>query len=302
MSAGSAVTVRVPASTSNLGAGFDALGMALGLYVEVRAELADELCIEIEGREADQIDRGPDNLLYQRFALVYRERGEHPPAVRLRIRNEIPLIRGLGSSGAATIAGLLAASVLSGANLSHDEILRLAYAEEHHSDNVTPALVGGFVARAVDEGRVRYVKMDVPPELRCVLLVPRFGMKTVQARQLLPGQVPLQDAVFNLSRAGLTVAAITQRRWDLLAVGTQDRLHQPYRLVMFPIMDRVFQAAREAGAYGAFLSGAGSTVLAFSPPERTTQVAEAMRQVAESAEVACETMDAPVDTTGAVVS
>jgi homoserine kinase len=297
----SAVTVRVPASTSNLGAGFDGLGMALGLYVEVRAELADSLCIETVGREADQIDRGPDNLVYLRLSRVFAERGLPAPAVRLHIRNEIPLIRGLGASGAATIAGLLAGSVLSGADLSHDEVLRLAYAAEHHPDNVTPALLGGFVAMAVDEGTVRYVKMDVPAELRCVLLVPTFGMKTTYARQILPVHVPLKDAVFNLSRTGLAVAAITQRRWDLLDTATQDRLHQPYRLPLFPAMEHIFTAARRAGAYGAFMSGAGSSLLAFTPADRTTAVGEAMRGVAEAADVACDTMEIDVDNGGAVV-
>ena len=303
MSGRSTVMVRVPGSTSNLGAGFDGLGLALSVYVEVEAELCPAgLRIDAEGREADQIDRGPDNLVYQRLASVFQERGLPPPAVRLRIRNEIPLIRGLGASGAATIAGLLAGRALSGADLSHDAILRRAVAAEHHPDNVTPSLVGGFVAMAIEDGRVHYVRMDAPSELECVLLVPRFGMKTAQARQILPQQVPLRDAVFNLTRSGLAVAAICTRRWDLLAVATQDRLHQPYREAMFPAMPHVFAAAREAGAYGAFLSGAGSAILAFSPPDRAPAVAEAMRQAATAADVPADTMVVPADNRGAVLA
>jgi homoserine kinase len=303
LSARSAVTVRVPGSTSNLGAGFDGLGMALGVYVEVRAERRDDgLCIEAEGREADQIDRGRDNLVYQRLASVFDAQGQEPPGLRLRIRNEIPLLRGLGASGAATIAGLLAGSALSGADLSHPEILRRAVAAEHHPDNVTPSLVGGFVAMALDDGAVHYVRMEAPSDLECVLLVPRFGMKTAQARQILPQQVPLKDAVFNLTRSGLAVAAICARRFELLGVATQDCLHQPYRGAMFPAMDAIFAAAREAGAYGAFLSGAGSTVLAFSPPDRADRVAAAMRRAADAADVAADTMVAPTENTGAVVT
>ncbi len=303
MSACPSVTVRVPASTSNLGAGFDGLGLALSLYVEVRATLTEGgIEISAEGREAEQIDRSEGNLVYQRLCAVFRQAGQPVPGVRLAIRNEIPLVRGLGASGAATIAGLLAGSVLSGADLSYDQVLRLAVAAEHHPDNVTPSLLGGFVAMAVDDGAVHYVKMPAPAELQCVLLIPSFGMKTAQAREILPAQVPLRDAVFNLSRTGLAVAAICARRFELLATATQDRLHQPYRRTLFPTMERVFAAAREAGAYGAFLSGAGSTILAFSPPGRTRAVAAAMHQVAEASGLAAETMVVAADNTGAMVS
>jgi homoserine kinase len=299
----SKVTVRVPSSTSNLGAGFDGLGMALGLYVEVEVERTNrELEIQCAGREADQLDRGPDNLLYQRLASVFERQGQVVPGLRIHIRNEIPLLRGLGASGAATIAGLLAGSALSGADLCPDEVLRLAVAAEHHPDNVTPSYLGGFVAMALDQEAVRYVKMPAPDDLAVALLVPRFGTKTTQARGLLPAQVPLKDAVFNLTRAGLTVAAICSGHYELLATGTQDRLHQPYRTVLFPAMDRIFAAARAGGAYGAFLSGAGSTILAFTAPERAEQAAEAMRLAAEAAGVPADTMIAPTDNAGAQVS
>jgi homoserine kinase len=298
----SAVSVRVPASTSNLGAGFDGLGMAVSLYVEVEVRLSERLAITVEGLEADQIDTSQDNLVYQRMASVFLAQGLPVPTVDLRICNQIPLIRGLGASGAASIAGLLAGSCLSGADLSHDEVLRRAVAAEHHPDNVTPALLGGFVSMALDQGAVRYVKMAVPDELQCALLVPRFGMKTAYARKILPTEVPLKDAVFNLTRTGLAVAAIAQRRYDLLGVATQDRLHQPYRQVLFPCMNSIFEAALCAGGYGAFLSGAGSTVLAFCSPDRAPAVASAMLAAAQAGQLEADTMVVPADNVGAVIS
>jgi homoserine kinase len=191
------------------------------------------------------------------------------------MRNEVPLQRGLGSSAAATVAGLVAGNALLGEPLTHADLLRLATAIEGHPDNATAALLGGFTACAVVNGTVEAVRFDAPRDLRAVLFIPDLRLGTKEMRSALPRKVPLDDAVSNLTRVAIGVAGMATGRFDLLRVLTVDRLHEPYRAHVYPQLPQLVQAARDAGAIGACLSGAGSTILAFSDSVRTITRIEA---------------------------
>lgn len=256
------VSVSVPATSANLGPGFDSLGVALELRNTVRAEPAARVEVVVEGEGAGRLPTGPENRVYQALARAFAARGRPAPALRLVCVNRIPLARGLGSSAAAAVAGLALGNRLLGDPLSADELLALATEIEGHPDNVTPCLLGGLRAMATENGRVLHCAVPTPAELAAVAFIPDFQLDTARARAVLPTRVPFGDAVWNVSRTGLLVAALAAGRLDLLRAATADRLHQPYRQTLFPALPALVGAALEAGALGAFLSGAGPTVLA----------------------------------------
>lgn len=304
------IRVRVPATTANLGPGFDALGLALRLHNTVALEEAEESWIEIEGEGAAALPRDTTHLAYRGALAVVeaaRARGADmggtrggglPRAFHLRQHNRIPLARGLGSSAAAIVGGAAAANALLGKPLDEQALIDLAAGMEGHPDNVAPAVLGGLVACVTTEaGKVRYTRL-VPKRLRVVVAIPEFAVSTAEARRLLPDQVPYRDAVFNVTRTALLVAALAEGRTDLLDEATRDRLHQPYRSRLVPGLDAVFAAARDAGAHGVALSGSGPTVVAFGEAKG---IGEAMRRAFESAGARCRTIDAEVDSEGTVV-
>ncbi len=258
------VRVRVPASTANLGPGFDALGMALGLYNEVEVELAGgTLSLEILGEGAERLQAlGERNLVARSVTETLERLGVPTAGVRIRMENRIPLSRGLGSSSAAALGGVAAAAALAGASLSPEEILNLALPFEGHPDNITPAVLGGLTVSTLVEGKVRCVKLPVPDGLQAVAVIPEFHLSTAKARRALPPSVPREDAVFNVGRVALFLAAMQTGRLDLLREAAQDRLHQPYRAPLVPGMAEVLAEGERAGALACFLSGAGPTLLA----------------------------------------
>ena len=293
--------VHVPATTANLGAGFDCLGLALDLRNSIAVEVGGAgLQIEIEGEGADSLPRDASNrvvvAMERVFALTQRAR----PPLRLRMTNRIPLARGLGSSAAAAVGGLLAANALCGGALSQETLLQLATELEGHPDNVAPALMGGLCVVAMDDGKPIAIRFDTPPTLRCVLFVPDEPLPTAQARAVLPASVPHKDAAFNASRAALWIAAITQQRLNLLRLATQDRLHQPYRAPLVRGFEAIVAAANEAGALGAFLSGAGSSIAALCE-DGAERIAEAMGAAAQQAGSAGRMMVVGVSARGASV-
>ena len=254
----------MPASTANLGSGFDTLGMALTLYNEV--ELTDEgegvqLLVEGEGKAALE-NAGAHNLVLRAVKETLRDLGAHPSGLRVRQINRIPLRRGLGSSAAACLGGIAAAARLVGVELSADEILARALPFEGHPDNIAAALLGGLTVSAVVEGRVVSARLRVPKRLKAMAVIPSLEIATKRAREALPQQVPFQDAVFNLNRLALLLAGLTTDRLELLAPGSEDRLHQPYRAGLLPGMEVILEEGRRAGALAVFLSGAGSSLLA----------------------------------------
>jgi homoserine kinase len=268
---GRRVTVEVPASSANLGAGYDCLGVALALSnrveLEVRGWSRGAIELTVEGEGTDELTDDRDNRFVRGLeAALGAARGELPEGVgwRIDMRNAIPLARGLGSSAAATVGGIIAANALLGGPLDTRTMLRIAAGIEGHPDNAAAALLGGFVATATDGVDVDAVRFDVPRDLRAVLFIPERRLETEAMRNALPSTVPLTDAVANLGAVALGVAGMAAGHTDLLARLTVDRLHEPYRALVYPELPKMVAAARAAGALGACLSGAGSTILAFT--------------------------------------
>lgn len=290
MSIGQRITIRVPASTANLGSGFDVLGLALGLYNTIEMETTSrgiELTVEGEGAEHLQGD-GKRSLVVRAAEAAFTHLGVTPPGLKIHLKNEIPLKRGLGSSATACLAGIIGAAELTGRPLSHAEVLRLALLLEGHPDNITPSLVGGLTASCLSEGEVRYVRIPFPEAIKVVAVVPDRPLSTAEARRALPRQVPFADAVYNVSRAALLVGALVAGDLSLLDEATRDRLHQPYRAKLLPGMEEVLEVARQGGALAAFLSGAGSTVAALVSQGAETvgaEMAEAWSRTGLRAEV-----------------
>ena len=256
--------VRVPASTANLGSGFDTLGMALTLYNEVELiEGGEGVQLVVEGEGQAALERaGERNLVLRAAQATLGEFGVRPSGLRVRQLNRIPLRRGLGSSAAACLGGVAAAARLAGVELTPDELLARALPFEGHPDNIAPALLGGLTASAIVEGRIVSARVRVPKRLKAMVVIPSLEIATKRAREVLPQQVPFQDAVFNLNRLALLMVGLTTDRLDLLAAGSEDRLHQPYRAGLLPGMEAILDEGRRAGALAVFLSGAGSSLLA----------------------------------------
>lgn len=300
----SMVSVRVPASTANLGPGFDALGLAVAIYNTVTVTPSKGLSVEISGEGASELPRDATNAIVRAMALACAEAGHELPSVTLRCTHDVPTSRGLGSSSTALVAGLLLGDALCDNALGRDRVFALAAREEGHPDNVAPAIYGGLQVCAVaDDGRPVRVGVPVRDFPQIALFIPDMPMPTKQARAVLPASLSRADVVFTLSRAALVVGALAAGDDDALAEATRDLLHQKPREVIFPAMPTLFAAAREAGALAAWLSGAGSTIAAFVRNEpRAHEVCEAMRKAAESLGVRGRTRVASVDTQGAVLT
>ena len=279
------VVVRVPATSANLGPGFDTLGLALSLYDDLVVTSLREpgLDIQAQGEGADEIPRDESNLLVRAMAYAFEAVDRPMPGLRLRARNTIPHGRGLGSSGAAVVAGILAVKgLLEGdVEIGPDTMLRLATELEGHPDNVAPALFGGLTIAWMDEAMPQHKKLLVHRGDSPVVFVPSFTMSTSVARSLQPLQVPREDAVFNLSRSALLIAALTQSP-ELLLAATEDKLHQNYRAQAMPETDRLVRTLREHG-FAAVVSGAGPSVLVLADgPGRRLEAAAVAEQVTDT--------------------
>jgi homoserine kinase len=293
------IVARVPATSANLGPGFDCLGLALELRSEITMHVGAPFFIRLEGE--GRYPRDQRNMIYRTIRGFFDRVGQPAPSFGLTICNNIPSTGGLGSSSAAIVGGLLVANVAAGRPMNADQILALATELEGHPDNVAPALLGGLVVALGDVGGAPIaLSLPVPEELSAVVFVPGFSMPTRRARQVLPNLVPRRDAVFNAARTALFVAALQTGRLDALRIATQDRLHQPYRSRLFPAMPTIIEAALAAGACGAFLSGAGSAVLALAT-DHHSQIGEAMQRAAESRGVPGRWFTADVARSGALV-
>ena len=256
-------TVRVPASSANLGPGFDALGMAIGLYLECRFRPAAELRISVSGRDASAIPTTAANLIWQTALTVARDVRAELPAIELGIRNDIPLGKGLGSSAAALTAGVVIADRLLGLGWKPLRILDEAARIEGHPDNVAACVLGSIVASAIDAGGVaRAVRVELSPRFGVAVVVPDFELPTVKARAVLPDTYSRQDVIFNVQRAALLIAALTSGSTSAFPTAIEDRLHHPYRTALVPGLDEVLRL-RAPGLLGCALSGAGPAILVF---------------------------------------
>ncbi|MGH7312317.1 MAG: homoserine kinase, partial [Candidatus Rokuibacteriota bacterium] len=230
------VRVRVPASTANLGPGFDALGLALALYNEVTAREADATSVTVEGEGVGKVPTGEQNVVVRGVRAAYETAGRRFPGCAVSCLNRIPLARGLGSSAAAWVGGLAAGNALLGSPLDRSAVLTLAARAEGHPDNVAAALYGGLTVSCSGPDGTTAVSLPVPGHLRWVILVPEITSATAEARAVLPPTVPRPDAVFNVQRVALLLASLQVDRPENLALALEDRLHEPYRLSLFPWM------------------------------------------------------------------
>lgn len=299
------VKVRVPATTSNLGPGFDVLGLALGLYNDVELDAMGApgpLRVEVRGEGAAALPKDGSNMAVQAALTAARPHAKRLGALHFRFINRIPLARGLGSSAAARLGGLLAVrALLDGIEARSEGALLEACLLEGHPDNVVPAFHGGLCAVHQDGGILRVAQMPFPRDLAPVVCVPGFELPTAKARAALPERVPRADAVGTSARLAFLLAAFAQRRYGWLRFAMTDVLHQPHRKRLVPGFDRVVAAALQAGAWGASLSGAGPSVLALAPPDRVRLVGRVMERAWHAAGVKSLPLALPVDRRGAAV-
>ncbi len=254
------IRVSVPASSANLGAGFDALGLALTLYNTVWMEEADGCYIE--SVDGSPIPTDESNMIYAAAKLLYQRCGHPFRGLHIRQENRIPMTRGLGSSSACLVAGLLGANTLLGSPLSRKDLLDLAAELEGHPDNVAPAMCGGLVTSVMEGGKVHSVSVPVAESIRFAVFIPAFELATSKARAALPESVTREDAVYNLSRAALMTASLFSGSLENLRFAVQDCLHQPYRFPMIEGAEQVFYLSYDLGAYAVCISGAGPSILA----------------------------------------
>ncbi len=273
------VRVKIPATTANLGPGFDCLGMALDMWNTIDVKVGS-FGFSISGEGAETLSRTKTNLIYRSIATPFKETGTPIPDLYISCTNVIPLSRGLGSSSAAIVGGLLAGNELCVRPLNQEQLLSLAAKIEGHPDNVTPALLGGCRIVVKDGSQLITEEVLVPSALRAVLFIPDMPMPTREARGILAPTVSREDAVFNIGRAAMLVTAFATGSFSHMRVATQDRLHQPARQAIFPAMPRIFEGALDAGALGVFLSGGGSTILALAT-ESPENIQRAMEEAAE---------------------
>ena len=289
---------RVPATTANLGAGFDALSLALDRYLSVTVEPAASSSIEARGLDRELIPTSSNNLIVRVASSAAERRKRKLPAFRLVIDNQIPLARGLGSSAAAIIAGISCYEGLTKDRLTDQEIFECAFEFEPHPDNLAGAVYGGLVASATaEDGRVLVSRLTVTEGIRPILVIPAFELSTEKARAVLPQSYSRKDAVYNIQRSALTIAALTTGNWPLLREAMKDRIHQPYRAPLIPGLDEILSLST-TGLLGVALSGAGPTVLAFARNEDAESIGRVIISIFDKHGVAATPYIANIDAEG----
>jgi homoserine kinase len=262
------IKIQVPATSANLGAGFDSLGLAVNLYNYVSMEESDQ--VEISTTDGSVVPTGKDNLIYTAAEYLYQMCGKPLSGLRIVQENNIPMTRGLGSSSACIIGGLYGANILLGSPFNTDELVDIAAKIEGHPDNTTPALLGGIVTAVASDDRVLWVKQEVYRHLNFYAIVPDFELSTALARKALPETVSHQDARYNLSRAALFSASLLQGKYENIREAVNDRLHQPFRMKLIAHADEVFEKCYRYGSYGTYISGAGPTIMSIVGMENKT--------------------------------
>lgn len=304
MSLVSTVTVTVPATTANLGPGFDCIGAALELHNEFKFTRLDEggLIIHVTGAEAERVQTDESNMLYQAFVRLYQYIEQTPPAVKIEIQMGVPLARGLGSSATAIVGGLVAANQLAGVPLSEMQLMELAIAIEGHPDNVVPALIGGCRLAATSSTGWEICDLPWHENIIPVVAIPDFELSTSEARRVLPTEYSRADAIFNTAHLGLLLRGLETGKGEWLRAALQDKLHQPYRKTLIPGYDTVKAAAVAAGAYGMVISGAGPTLLAMVDQLHAKAVETAMADAWKQEGITSIVRSLPLDTQGATIS
>ena len=309
MSATSTITVTVPATTANLGPGFDCIGAALSLYNSFQFSLlelpaTEKLTITVTGAEAAKVKTDESNLAYVAFVTLYDRLNQSPPPVAIHIDMQVPLARGLGSSATAIVGGLVGANELAGAPLTQVEVMQLAIELEGHPDNVVPALLGGCRLAASNTPGGSWQICDIPwhPDIVPVVAIPDFELSTAEARRVLPTEYSRADAIFNAAHLGLLVRALAAGDRDWLRCALQDKIHQPYRRSLIQGYEAVQEAAVNAGACGMVISGAGPTLLALTDATNADAVEKGMAVAWGEFGVKADVRAISLDTEGAQIS
>lgn len=308
------ISVKVPASTSNLGPGFDCIGMALPIYntitieetvlpgtgIEINVlndnETSDELLME-------HMPMDENSIIYKAVELLYNSIGQTPSELKITVQSQIPIARGLGSSASVIVGGLLAANELLGHPADEVALLSIATEVEGHPDNVTPSIVGGLVLTSLeDDGSVVYRKLDWPEEWQITVCIPDYELSTEISRSVLPNEVPLQDAVFNAKRMGMFIQAINTKDAELMKMALQDKLHQPYRMKLVPGLDKIMDNLKhEENVLGCVLSGAGPAIVVISQKNNLEKIKSIIKDTWEEMNVKVNIMTLPVETRGAQI-
>ncbi len=261
------IRIQIPATSANLGSGFDSLGIALTMYNQVWMEISDDTVISSKDNISVPTDKS--NLIYWSAEYLYKVCGKSLPGLKIIQENNIPMTRGLGSSSACIVAGLVGANRFLGNPLTKKDLINLASEIEGHPDNTTPALMGGLVTSAIDGGKVYSVSVPVAENIRFAVFIPPFELSTEYARGVLPQTYTKEQAVYNLSRSSLMTSSLFSGSLENLRVAVQDELHQPYRKSLIKGYDTVFRTSYELGSYGTYVSGAGPTIIAIIDDKHT---------------------------------
>ncbi len=282
------MVVKVPASTANMGSGFDAIGVAFQLYLTLTVEKAEQTCFDWQDAELDDLNiRDEDNLILKGIVDLYASEGVQPPSLKVTVKSDIPLTRGLGSSASAYVGGLVIGNELLGKPLDNDQLLWLATKEEGHPDNVGASIMGGVFVASVDweKEKVYYHQHNFPEKWIWLAAIPSYPLSTSMARHLLPEKYPKQDAIFNLGRFGLLVAALITGQKEGIIVGLEDSLHQPYRQVLIPGFKELCALRERLDVLGFVISGAGPTVLALTEKKESYQpIMDNMKELLSTAD------------------
>lgn len=308
------ISVKVPATTANLGPGFDCLGMALPLYNTITIEetvlpgTGIEINVLNDNTTSDDllfehIPMDENSIIYKAVELLYNSIGQSPSELKITVQSQIPIARGLGSSASVIVGGLLAANELLGKPADEVALLSLATEIEGHPDNVTPAIVGGLVLTSrEDDGRIAYTKLNWPEEWDITVCIPDYELSTDISRSVLPETVPMEDAVFNVKRMGMFIQAVNTKDADLMKLALQDKLHQPYRMKLVPGLDKIIKNLRhEENVLGCVLSGAGPAIIIVSHKNNLDKIKSIVKETWEDLNVKVNIMTLPVENQGAQI-
>lgn len=273
--------VRVPATTANIGSGFDTLGISLGLYnvvqfVPQKGLSLKDTVITAEGEGCDEIESGLDNMILRAMDQTARIAGKTISGGRMHLINRIPFARGLGSSSAALASGVFLANLLMDTPFSREEILNITASMEGHPDNAAPAILGGFCMAIIKDGKVIAERIDIPSRWKAVVTIPDFELHTEKARAVLPDSYKREDVVHNIGAVSFLMAGFMYQKPEYLQWGLDDRVHVPYRLDLIPGARQVISRAASAGAFGTTISGSGPTMISFAPEEKAEAIGAAM--------------------------
>ena len=266
------IHIQIPATSANMGPGFDSIGIAVQLYNHIWVEeQTTGLTIEVKRQQAIPVPTDETNLIYQTMKYFYDQKGLKMPGIHIIQEDYIPMVRGLGSSAACIVGGLFAANELAGGICDRDELAQIAAQLEGHPDNSNPAIFGSMVVGALNEKEMKHVRLELPEDLIFAIMVPDCPVSTAKARAVLPDAYSRADMVFNASRAALLIGSMMAGKYENFDMAMEDRVHQPYRAALIPGMDEIFAHAKDFGAAASYLSGAGSTLMAMVTKDKAEE-------------------------------